>query len=267
MKFIYKFYIFIFFINFTLFPNEYKIKKISVENDFFLKPNPNHEFWKKVNSIKINLLPQNITAPSLQKRTVPYVEFKSFHNGEYFAFLLEWLDPTKNDIVDIDRASDACAIQFPRGDFNSTSPFMGHEGSPVVIFHWKAIWNRDIEKGFVDLEQIYPNVFAETYMFGKNIAKESGNPLSQDIRQTPVEELTATGFGTSTHSENPDIRAWGIKTDRGWKVMFSYKIDSNLLPNLKPNSKSGIGFAIWGGNNRDVGARKNYSAWHEIQIE
>lgn len=156
-------------------------------------------------------MPQNITSPSLQKRTVPYVEFKSFHNGEYIAFLLEWLDPTKNDFVDTDKASDACAIQFPKGDFNATSPFMGHDGSPVVIFHWKAIWNRDIEKGFVDLEQIYPNVFTETYMFGKNIAKEAGNPLSQDNRESPAEQLTAIGFGTSTHSENPEIRAWGIK--------------------------------------------------------
>lgn len=255
------------FLTINLFSQEYKIKKISIEESFFLKPNPNHELWNQITFKKINLMPQNITSPSLQKRTVPYVEFKSFHNGEYIAFLLEWLDPTKNDFVDTDKASDACAIQFPKGDFNATSPFMGHDGSPVVIFHWKAIWNRDIEKGFVDLEQIYPNVFTETYMFGKNIAKEAGNPLSQDNRESPAEQLTAIGFGTSTHSENPEIRAWGIKTDKGWKVMFSYKIDTNLLPNLKPNSKTGIGFAIWGGNNRDIGARKNYAPWQEIILE
>lgn len=266
MKNIISIFFIIFFIN-VIWGQDYIIKNKNINESFFLKPDPDHQVWNEVKSFKVDLLQQNIVAPSLKKRTVPYINVKAIHNGTYIAFLLEWLDPTKNDVTDVDKASDACAIQFPRGDFNATSPFMGHEGSPVVIFHWKAIWNRDIEKGYVKLEEIHPNVFTETYMFGKEIAREVNNPMSKENRISPVEELHAVGFGSSTHAEDLDIRAWGIKTNNGWKVVFTYKFNSEILPDLVPGSSTGIAFAIWGGNNKDVGGRKNYAPWRKIILE
>ncbi|GIX43287.1 MAG: hypothetical protein KatS3mg129_3020 [Leptospiraceae bacterium] len=266
MKKLIQFIIFLCFVK-GLLADGYTVKYKNISDNFFLKPNPEEKIWDNINEFVVELMPQNITTPSLQKRTVPFVKVKAIHNKKYIAILLEWLDPTKNDITDVDKASDACAIQFPRKDFNSTSPFMGHEGAPVVIFHWKAIWNRDIEKGYVKLEDIHPNAFTETYMFGKEIAREANNPISKENRISPVEELHAEGFGTSTHAEEADIRAWGIKTLNGWKVMFTYKFDSELIPTLKPGSNTGIAFAIWGGNNKDIGARKNYAPWQPIYIE
>jgi len=266
MRSILKFTIILIFVH-NLFAEDFLVKFKSIDDNFFLKPEPGSKIWDEIQSIKVELMPQNITTPSLLEKSIPFVKFKAIHNKKYIAFLLEWPDSTKNDITDVDKASDACAMQFPRNDYNSTSPFMGHEGAPVVIFHWKAIWNRDIKKGYVKLEDIHPNAYTETYMFGKEIARESNNPVSKENRSSPIEELHASGFGTSTHSEEANIRAWGIKTKDGWKVMFTYEFNPSLIPTLKPGSKTGIAFAIWNGNNKDVGARKNYASWQTIKIE
>jgi hypothetical protein len=266
MKNLLKIITFLFLIH-GLFADGYVVKFNNIGDDFFLKPNPDAEIWNRVDNISVDLMPQNITTPSLLKNSISNVKIKAIHNKKYIAFYLEWNDSTKNDVTDVDKASDACAIQFPVKDYNSTSPFMGHDGAPVVIFHWKAIWNRDTEKGYVKVEDIHPNVFTETYMFGKEIAKEAKNPVSKENRISPVEELHAAGFGTSTHSEEADIRAWGIKTQKTWKVVFTYKINPNHIPSLKEGSNTAFALAIWDGNNKEVGSRKNYAPWQPIKIE
>ncbi len=262
-----KFCIGVVLLSLSIAAQEYVVKFNSVDNNFFEKPDPNHSIWNQIESIQFSLLPQNIITPGLKNPTVKNLKFKAFHNSSYIALLLEWNDVTKNDVTDVDKASDACAVQFARKNYLTSSPFMGHQDSPVVIFHWKAIWNRDIEKGYVQLKDIHPNAFTETYMFGMEIAKEVKNPVSNDNRLSPVEELHAKGFGTATSAEDVFVRSWGIKTANGWKVLFTYKFDPQIIENLKPKSTTGIAFAIWEGNQLNVGGRKNYSLWQTIRIE
>lgn len=245
----------------------YTVKYQKMNNSFFENPDPGHSAWSSVKATKVKLLNQNIDKPILDKRTVPNLQMKAIHNRNYVAFKLEWSDPTENNVTDIDKTSDACAIQFPRKKASETVPFMGHDKNPVVIFHWKAIWDRDITSGYVKLEDLYPNAYTETYMFGREIARDAKNPVSNENRKKPVEELHAEGYGTSTTAKEADIRAKGAWTNNKWNVVFVYKFNEKLIPTLKPGTNTGIGFAVWGGNNKEVGGRKNYAPWQNIKLE
>lgn len=242
-------------------------KSTSQSEGFFQNPDPDNAAWNDAAALKVDLMPQNITQPGIMKATVPSVTVKSLHNSEYVSIMLEWADATKDDLVDTDRASDACAVQFPVKAYSSTIPFMGNQGAPVVILHWKAIWNRDKEKGFQQVKDIHPNVYNETYMFGKSVATDAGNPISNQSRTSPVEEIHAEGFGTVTTSQDSKIFANGKWKDGKWRVVFSYRINPDVLPALKPGSSTAIALAVWSGSDKNVGGRKNYAPWKTLRIE
>ncbi|MBI4125849.1 MAG: hypothetical protein HY609_02920 [Deltaproteobacteria bacterium] len=231
----------------------------AVDGAFFSRPDPNAAVWQSIPETTVNLLPQNITQPSLFQTSVAQLKVKTLHNKKWLAVRLEWQDKTKDQAVSLDHASDACAIQFPVKEAEKTSPFMGNKGFPVAILHWKAIWQKDIEDHYQQVKDLYPNTYNETYRFGIQAAIDAKNPLSQPKRQTPVERLMAEGFGTLTTQAEQNASGWGIHTDGKWQVV--------LARPLQDKGKTSIAFALWEGGDKNAGAKKNYAPWVSLILE
>lgn len=248
---------------------EITAKFMKLNNTFFEKPEPMGSPWNEVEKTTVILFPQNITTPSIYQTTVGALEAKAIHNGKWVAVLLSWDDPTKDFHLSLDHFSDACAIQFPLKEAEKTSPFMGNKDAPVEILHWKAIWQNDIEAGFQKVTDLYPNTWVDTYRFGKNVARDAKNPVSQMERKVPVEELMAAGFGTLTSQSLQDSSGWGVWKDGKWFVVLTHKMKTRDKhdPVLRPGEKTSIAFALWEGGHKNGGARKNYAPWVPFVLE
>lgn len=231
----------------------------AVDGAFFSRPDPKAQVWQTIPETTINLLPQNITQPSLFTTSVAQLKVKALHNKKWLAVRLEWQDKTRDESVSLNRASDACAIQFPVNEAEKTSPFMGGKAFPVAILHWKAIWQKDIEDHYQQVKDLYPNTYNETYRFGIEGAVEAKNPVAQPKRKTPVEELMAEGFGTLTTQAEQTASGWGAYSEGKWTVV--------LARPLQKNQPKTIAFALWEGGQKNVGARKNYAPWVPLVLE
>ena len=197
---------------------------------------------------------------------VTYLEWKEFWKA------LEDVPGHKNNWYEdevpsfTDKATDAVAVQFPLKEVEKTSPFMGSKEAPVAIMQWKALWQHDIGQGYQKVTDIYPNTYNETYQFGINAARQAGNNISNNQRKTPVEEYVAAGFGTLTIQSHQDAQAFGNWKDGKWTVVFSrpMKSEDQNDPQLKEGDKSVVAFAVWDGNQKNIGSRKNYTIWVPI---
>lgn len=248
---------------------ELNTKRVALPDSFFEKPSPSDPAWDQATEASIILFPQNITTPGILQTTVNQLKVKSLHNGRQMAVRLEWNDISSDLYVDTDRATDACAIQLAVGDFSKTTPFMGDREHAVEIIHWKALWQRDLEKGAQKVTDLYPNTWFDTYRFGKEIAIEAGNPVSNQNRTTPVEQLMAVGFGTLTTQEQQNAGGWGIWQEGKWLVVLTRPLATGDPhdASLKPGEKTAIAFAVWEGASGNVGARKNYAPWVPLILE
>ena len=85
------------------------------------------------------------------------VQVKAVHNGQRLALLLSWRDATQDaEVVRVQSFSDGAAVQF---SMEKDPPFfgMGQDGSPVYIWHWKAVWEQAGDDRR-DVEHAYPNM-------------------------------------------------------------------------------------------------------------
>jgi len=250
--------------------------------------------WKNAPLSLITLQPQRVVAPMIQSATVPEIRIRSIHDRNWIAFLLEWEDLTKDTVVDVDRFSDQVAVQFPLDPASPPSFTMGHKEGRVQIIHWKAIWQDDIEKGYRDVATIHPDYWVDMYYYnekspygegetGRDMKIEqfkspealnympgaySKNPVTVLDRQEPVEEAMAEGYGTFTSQPIQNARGWGKWEDGVWKVIIARPFVTND-PNDAPisiGSRTLMAFAVWDGGEKNVGSRKNYSVWMDLQI-
>ncbi len=244
--------------------------------------------WNSVTALAVPLTAQSGIAPALAQPTVNQVSVKSLHDGQRIAFLLTWDDHTQDDhATRPDQFRDAAAIQMP---VTGTVPVicMGAVGQLVNVWHWKADWQTDIDKGFQEIVEAYPNFWNDYYPFVVGqppyhvptdfasadakaylIGWTAGNPLSDPNRVTPVEDLSALGFGTLTHQKSQDVLGRGVWKDGKWSVVFSRPLASADAEDaqLTPGKSSSIAFAVWNGSNQEVGARKQLSSWVTLQIQ
>lgn len=267
--------------------NVYYVEKIPFKE-------PYSPIWEKIEPIEINLLPQNVVAPMLKESTISKLKIRAIHNSEYIAFLLEWIDNTKDAIVNVDKFSDQVAIQFPTDPKAPGSFMMGQKNNRVHIIHWKAMWQEDIEKGYKDVGEIYPNYWVDLYwkdhphIFGEGEVPNSPphiiefsspviekfipgfgvrNPLSVLNRSEPVEELMAEGFGTLTTQPNQNAKGWGEWKDGKWRVIISRPKVSDDPIDAPITEETFVAFAVWDGSKKNVGARKNFSTWIKMILK
>ncbi|MEE9459582.1 MAG: ethylbenzene dehydrogenase-related protein [Candidatus Bathyarchaeia archaeon] len=247
--------------------------------------NPNSHLWDMTTAFEIPLSGQNIETPI---RIKPYTEkilVKSLNNGTDIVFLLSWPDSTKNErTVKTDEFRDAVAIQFAAGD----RPYvcMGAVDQLVTILQWKADWQKDIEEGFQDLQQVFPNFWVDIYPYAvgeppytlpdafPEIARiylsgwYVGNPFSEPIKVTPIEEALALGYGSMTTQENQNSIGRGLWEEENWKVVIARKLNTDDVDDIKLSltEENAVAFAVWDGESGDVGARKSVTAWVALTL-
>jgi DMSO reductase family type II enzyme heme b subunit len=249
--------------------------------------NPLDPFWEKIAVVDVDLLPQQAAPPVLAKGTVAKLRVQAVRDGQRYVWRLNWDQPVVADRSDVGEFSDAVAMQFPLTD---GAPYtMGGPKMPVRMLYWKAIWQKDVDLGFQDLVTIQPNSDSDFYWFTNGeapysvtksfenpfskqwmIAASAGNPMVDFHRQHPLEELTAHGFGSSTHVGETPSRGRGVWKDGQWYVVIDRPIDSSdpLITRFNENPQQQlIAFAVWDGNASNRGARKNITNWIVMRID
>ena len=233
---------------------------------------PDAAAWDDAPELVVPLLAQQLVPPSLDTLGVSDLRVRAVHDGTRIAFRLAWEDATVDDLDGIDAFHDAVAVMVPAGGAAKPAITMGAPGAPVHIFQWRATWQRDIAaQGKTGVDQIYPRVVhdvmpddllppetAGLYWVGR----AAGNPLSQTTRTTPVEQVVAEGFGSTTHLPETDALGRGLHDGSGWRVSLGYPaFGKNLAP------PAAVAFAVWLGSQRNRGGRKHYADWVPLRVE
>ena len=255
-----------------------------------LPSSPSDEAWKDVPRAEVPLTPQMAIKPALLAATVSSVAVRSVNDGAKVAFLLEWTDSTRDVSASRqDMFRDAAAIQFPVGT-DIPAICMGVRGQMVNIWHWKADWQEDIEKGYRDVVDTYPNFYKDTYP-GVNSLKDTppfrfpadfdnpearpfvigwqaGNPMSEPFRTSPVEDLNAVGYSTITHTARQHVDGEGTWDQGVWRVMFvrALQVEDGEAASIASGKAMPLAFAIWNGANQEAGARKQTSTYLTVQV-
>ena len=240
--------------------------------------------WRAAPALVVPLGPQAVAQPWDLTPSVPQLAVRAVHNGTWIAFRLSWKDATKNAVMYTDTFRDAAAIMVPVG--KEAAITMGAPGQRALILHWKADWQEDIDKTFQDVAQLYPNAWTDWYPFAPGeppydvtawTNPESrryltgwvlGNPRSQPIKRTSVEEQIAEGFGSLTTIERQSAVGKGVYADDEWSVVIERPFvtgDPND-PAWAPGKASSVAFAVWDGAKGEIGSRKGISVWVPMRV-
>lgn len=244
---------------------------------------PKAPYWSAAETTQLMLMAQPMVAPRPKLTTTQQLRVQAVHDGQRVAFRLKWPDPDRSEAGRIDQFSDAVAIQFPVGG-GDTPPavFMGAKGSPVHIFHWRAQYQRDRERGKPTMKELYPNLSVDMYPmeFKDHGAapvptaetrdtfspgRAQGNP--QSYVKNAVDEIYAEGFATSSVQEGHSSSAVGIWENGEWTVVITRELAREGGSALQVGGKSFLAAAVWQGNAQEVGSRKSVTmTWTPIQI-
>lgn len=239
--------------------------------------------WKNAAEEKVALIAQPMALPRPKVTTTEKLNVKAVHDGKTIVFRLNWKDTERSEAGKLGEYSDAVAMQFP-GKIAETPPpiFMGAKDNPVVIYHWRAQYQRDKEFGKKEMIDIYPNMNVDMYpMEFKDSGsikglddkkrevyshgKAAGNPQSFD-KKAGVDEIFAEGYGTSSVQPSPEARAYGTWKNGEWTVIFSRPIEAHngsVIP-----KKGFIAFAVWQGGKDEVGSRKSVTmSWVNLELQ
>lgn len=272
---------------------EFKIKSIPSPTEI----NPkdfNAAIWANAKTYKFPVTRQNFTYPNLQIASIDSITIKSVYRPNQIAFLFEWNDSSKNVEVDVDKFCDQIAVEFPLNTNEIPSYMMGNKDGMVHIVHWKAIWQEDKEKGYRDVQVMYPNMWVDVYpglesyldrskrIYAQDITAEqiiethsygnmpgtySHNPMSQIKRKEPVEEANAEGFGTITTQETQQAKAWGEWSNGKWKVCVVVPVNTGNIYKATFKDKTKVAFALWDGGFNNIGGRKHLIPWVDLILE
>lgn len=240
--------------------------------------------WEQVKEETMTLTAQPMAIPRPKTTLTDKVVVKSIHNDKWIAFQLVWEDTDKSEAGPLGKFSDAVAIQFPVKDNNVPPPvFMGGKDNPVHIFHWRAQYQVDKEKGLRQMKDIYPNMNPDMYPLefkdeGKlkdtlkddqrevfSHGKAAGNP--QSYAKKSVDEIFAEGFGTSSVIQNVEALAFGAWKDGKWTVVITRPLKRENGSVLEVGKGSFVGFAVWQGGQDEVGSRKSVTmSWTPLQV-
>ncbi len=242
--------------------------------------------WWQAPYVEVEVIPQQMAMPTLAQASIEEIRVQALTDGEWVAWRISWQDPTPDGNVDVRRFSDAVAIQFPLDP--DPLPMMGNEGARVQILHWKALWQKDIDVGFQDVQDVHPNFWADLYWFAEGefpfpvpesfnnpdarqwfVAQQAGNPMALFSRRQPVEELLAEGWSTLTHQAYAVTRGKGVWVRDSWAVVFArpLRTDDPLDYQFELGGKGQVAFAVWQGSAGNVGGRKHWSDWVEFTVQ
>src|SRR3990172_9349677 len=240
--------------------------------------------WRSAQAAEITLGPQAITPPWNLSPSIKKLTVKAVHNGTWVAFLLKWKDSTKSSVMYTDTFRDAVALMVPLG--KSAPIMMGAPKERVLILHWKADWQEDIDKTFQDVTQLYPHAWTDWYPFAAGEPPYEitawtnpeaqrymtgwvlGNPRSQPQKRVSVEEQIAEGPGTLTTTPRQSAVGKGVYANGEWGVVIARPLvtgDQND-PQWGPGKKTMVALAVWDGEKGEIGSRKGYANWVPLVI-
>lgn len=201
------------------------------------------------------------------------VEVRALHDGSRVAIHLSWRDATCDETaLAPQQFGDGAAIQVSRAA-NPPLFAMGDRQGEVVIWHWKATWQRDVTRGAPELRDRYTNLAPHTEDVTSettfDTAAAAGNPVASK-HDSPIENLSARGFGTLTN-RGPgaqNVRGGARWADGTWQVVFVRDLktkDGDIA--LDGNDPISIGFAVWDGSAGDRNGQKSVTIWHRLVID
>jgi hypothetical protein len=239
---------------------------------------PDAAFWQGAKAVQVTMLPQVVTTPMNPTPAVASLTVKAAHNGQWLAVLLEWKDPTKSDRIVLDEFGDQVAVELPVHYTKEAlpSPMMGNPGGRVNIWQWRAAFQHDIEKGEPTVRDLYPHTHVDLYpdevLRAIDARPYTGalgvdNPISRP-RHSAVLDQMAEGWGTMTVHPEQNADGKGVWRDGIWRVVITHPLvtASEHHMRLQPGDETVIAFAVWDGGNREVGARKAWSAWVPFRL-
>jgi hypothetical protein len=248
---------------------------------------PSAAAWDSAPESTVIMLPQSITYPILGRGSITELKARALVDDKFLALRLSWSDKTHNETLEVDKFTDAVAIELPLGNPEKTNPMMGSADYPVYILHWKAVWQHDVDKGRADVQDLHPGYYSDPYPFVAGRfpyeVQESfqtdnarryfpglaaGNPVSKLYRRWPVEELHAEGFGSLADHSAQDARGKGIWKDDRWSVVLSIprEVPDRANPHLLPGQSTLIAFAVWDGGMQNVGGRKHWAPFLKLVL-
>ena len=126
---------------------------------------PLNPAWENIAKFTIPVEMQKTAEPMLDTQTVKEVELQAVYDANQYVWRLSWDQAEPSYKSNVSEFSDAIAIQFPLKD---GAPYtMGGPDMPVAMMYWKALWQKDIDEGFQDVTQVYPNSWYDLYWFTK----------------------------------------------------------------------------------------------------
>lgn len=241
--------------------------------------------WDAVPAVELPLQPQQTAPPMLDTATIAAVRVQAARDERRLVWRLSWAQAAPAQETDVSTFSDAVALQVPMVD---GAPFtMGGPGQPVRVLYWRALWQRDLDAGFQDVDARHPNAWNDVYWFAEGpppqrlpaafgdersrdwlVAYRAGNPMADFERDRPVEELVAEGFGSLTHVPDTPSQARGAWRDGRWTVVIDRPFDPTdpLIERLGA-SGAAVSLAVWDGAGGNVGGRKHWCNWVPLRME
>jgi hypothetical protein len=183
-----------------------------------------------------------------------------------------------NDVSGLARFQDAVAVMLPAAGPAEPPITMGAPGKPVHILQWRAGWQRDVELGRSQgVKDQFPNVIrdldpgdilpaeaAVLYSPGRAV----GNPMSAAMRTTPVEEVVAEGFGSTTTLAEQVAGGTAVHDEGRWWVVISLPLARGRgLAQIAAGRSWPLAVAVWSGDARNRGGRKHYATWAPMTVE
>lgn len=239
-----------------------------------LKGNLNPSIWDNAQPTYLSLL------PLWWRKNLPKgVYVQAVHNGVNIAVRMVWEDAGRNDnVLDQTAFSDGAAVQFSGSD---SPPFfaMGYEQDPVNIWNWKAWREPEAMEKYKEVQDIQLNMTDDIYpsagILGEKVlfatAKDIDNPTSSGDTGTPVEDLSAGGFGSLTNqgADSQNVSGVGRWSDGFWEVVFYRDLVSDFEGDIKfvPGSSISVAFALWDGQFNDRNGQKSVTIWHKFALE
>jgi len=235
-------------------------------------PDPTAAFWKEAPSTVVSLMAQPMVTPRPESTLTNEVKVQAVHDGKNIAFRLTWKDAEPSEAGPLGTFSDAAAIQFPVKAGDTPPPvMMGAKDNPVHIFHWRAQYQRDAERGKPTMKDLYPNLNVDMYPMEfadmGNLTKKgdaereqyspgrsAGNP--QAYAKSGVDEIVAEGFSTSSVQAGRGGQGKAIWKDGEWSLVITRPLSSEGGSMLTPGASSFVAFAVWQGGAGEVGSRK-----------
>lgn len=235
-------------------------------------PDPYAAVWKGVAAAPVMLMGQPMVTPRPEKAMTTELKVQAVHDGKTLAFRLAWKDDGVNEAGPLGSYSDAAAIQFPVKVSEFPPPvMMGAKDTPVHIFHWRAQYQRDAEKGKPTMKDLYPNLnvdmypleFADMGTLSKKSDAEreqyspgrsAGNP--QAYAKSGVDEIIAEGFSTSSVQAGHGGKGKAAWKDGEWTLVITRPLSSEGGSVLAPGGAGFVAFAVWQGGAGEVGSRK-----------